>query len=88
MTTRKKAQAQPHTFVDGEHVRVDQEKFLASITGWTNPTRDAAIAADTYRIVQAYPNNPFVAVVSDTTGRRMGLHVRVLIRIPEEQQQS
>lgn len=71
----------PHTFVAGDHVAVDAAKFLSGIKGWTNPENDQRVAHDTYRIVQAYSTNPFVAVVSDTTGRRMGLHVRVLIRI-------
>jgi hypothetical protein len=72
----------PHAFVAGDHIAVDAVKFLSAIKGWTNPENDRRIASDTYRIVQAYATNPFVAAVSDTTGRRMGLHVRVLIRIP------
>lgn len=73
----------PHDFVEGDHVAVDQEKWAESCARekYTDPARDAAIGSDTYRIVQAFATNPFVAVVSDTTGKRMGLSVRVLVKI-------
>lgn len=75
----------PHDFRDGDHVKINQDAWWKSIAKekFTNPADDNAVAADTFRVVLAYPTNPFVAVVSDTTGKRMGLHVRVLIKIEE-----
>lgn len=75
----------PHNFVAGDHVRVNQDAWWKSVSKekFSNPTDNKAIAADTYRIVQAYSTNPFVAVVSDTTGRRMGLHVRLLVKMDD-----
>lgn len=76
---------EPHDFREGDHVKVNQGAWWASVAKqkWTNPEHDKAVAADTYRIVQAYPTNPFVAVVSDSTGKRMGLHVRVLVKMED-----
>lgn len=85
MARKRNYVTDPHDFAEGDHVKVNQEAWWASVAQqrWTNPESDKRIAADTYRVVQAYPTNPFVAVVSDSTGKRMGLHVRVLIKMEE-----
>lgn len=78
MASRKPSQ--PHDFRDGDRVRINQAAWEKSLkrAKWTSPEREGFIAGDTYRIVQAYATNPFVAVISDKTGKRLGLSVRVL----------